>query len=49
MASGRLVPAGGERWRIAVELRLYRRREPLARTAEAFWRAVVEPQPKKAR
>lgn len=41
LASGRLVPAGGERWRIAVELRLYRRREPLARTAEAFWRAVA--------
>ncbi|MCD2344957.1 LysR substrate-binding domain-containing protein [Ideonella azotifigens] len=41
LADGRLVQAGGERWRIEVEIRLYRRAQPLPRAGEAFWRAVA--------
>jgi DNA-binding transcriptional LysR family regulator len=41
LAAGRLAQAGGERWRIEVEIRLYRRAQALPRAAEAFWRAVV--------
>jgi len=41
LAAGRLVEAGAEHWRIAVEVRLYRRAQPLPRAAEAFWRAGV--------
>lgn len=42
LAAGRLVAAGGAAWTIEVEIRLYRRAQPLPRAAEAFWRAVAE-------
>ena len=41
LADGRLVAAGDAHWPIAVEIRLYRRSQPLPRAAEAFWRAVL--------
>ncbi len=41
LAAGRLVEAGGARWVIEVQIRLYRRAQPMPRAAEAFWRAVA--------
>ena len=41
LATGRLVPAAPEDWNVALQIRLYREREPLGRTAEAFWRAAA--------
>ena len=41
LAAGRLVPAASEEWDVALEIRLYREREPLGRTAEAFWCAAA--------
>ncbi|HSI48768.1 MAG TPA: LysR family transcriptional regulator [Ideonella sp.] len=41
LAAGSLVQAGSARWRIEVEIRLYRRAQPLPRAGEAFWRAVA--------
>lgn len=41
LAAGRLVPAGAARWRIALSVRLYRRRAPLAEVAEQFWAAAA--------
>lgn len=41
LAAGRLVPAGAARWRIALSVRLYRRRAPLADVAEQFWGAAA--------
>ena len=40
LASGALVPAGGERWRVPVEIRLYRQNAEMASTAEELWRVV---------
>jgi DNA-binding transcriptional LysR family regulator len=37
LAAGRLVPAGGDDWVFAVEIRLYRPRAALAPAAEEFW------------
>jgi DNA-binding transcriptional LysR family regulator len=36
----RLVEAGPRAWHIEIEIRLFRRREVDAPTAEAFWRAA---------
>jgi DNA-binding transcriptional LysR family regulator len=36
----RLLAAGGRDWQIPVEIRLFRRREPEAAPAEAFWEIV---------
>lgn len=41
IALGRLVPAAAEDWRVPLEIRLYRDREALGKTAEAFWRAAA--------
>ena len=41
LAAGRLVPAASVDWDVPLEIRLYREREPLGRTAEAFWRAAA--------
>ena len=43
LASGALVPAGGERWRVPVEIRLYRQNAEMASTAEELWRVVGGP------
>ena len=40
LASGRLVPAAPEEWRIDLEIRLYRDRAGLGGAAEAFWHAA---------
>jgi LysR family transcriptional regulator, hypochlorite-specific transcription factor HypT len=40
LEAGRLVPAGGAGWEIALSLRLYRRRGGLSDRAEAFWAAA---------
>jgi LysR family transcriptional regulator, hypochlorite-specific transcription factor HypT len=37
---GRLVEAGARRWRIDIEIRLFRRRAADVPTAEAFWQAA---------
>ncbi|MBK0394945.1 LysR substrate-binding domain-containing protein [Ramlibacter algicola] len=39
-AAGRLVEAGGAKWRVPLEIRLYRERGSAARAAEAFWDAA---------
>jgi len=41
LAAGRLVPAGDERWTVAVEIRLYRPNDPLPPKAEEFWTMVA--------
>ncbi len=41
LASGTLVPAGDDSWRIAVEIRLYRPRDRATKIAEDFWAAAV--------
>jgi DNA-binding transcriptional LysR family regulator len=41
LASRALVPAGGDRWRVPVEIRLYRQNAQMAPTAEELWRVVV--------
>lgn len=41
LALGRLVPAAGDDWRVPLEIRLYREREPLGKVAEAFWRGAL--------
>ena len=43
LASGALVPAGDERWRVPVEIRLYRQNAEMASTAEELWRVVGGP------
>lgn len=43
LAAGRLVPAGGAAWEIALQLRLYRRTAPLSERAERFWAAAGNP------
>lgn len=40
LASGRLLVAAPERWRLPVEIRLYRDPQPMTAHAEAFWRAA---------
>jgi DNA-binding transcriptional LysR family regulator len=40
LASGALVQAGGDRWRVPVEIRLYRQNAEMAPTAEELWRVV---------
>ncbi len=37
LSSGRLVPAGDERWHIPMEIRLYRPRARQSPAAESFW------------
>jgi DNA-binding transcriptional LysR family regulator len=41
LRAGRLVPAGDERWRIALDIRLYRSASAQGRAAEDFWRAAA--------
>lgn len=41
IASGRLVAAADPNWFVDLEIRLYRQRDGLARTAEAFWKAAA--------
>ena len=40
IAQGALVPAGDERWRVPVDIRLYRQNAEMAPTAEELWRLV---------
>lgn len=40
LAAGKLVEAGGEHWRAALEIRLWRGAAALPPAAEAFWRAA---------
>jgi len=35
-----LVPAGGDAWRVPVEVRLYRQNAQMTPTAEALWQVV---------
>lgn len=39
---GRLVPAGDERWNIAIEIRLFRPRARQSERAENFWAALTQ-------
>jgi DNA-binding transcriptional LysR family regulator len=41
IAAGRLVVAAPEEWRIALEIRLYRRRGQAGKAAEAFWMSAA--------
>lgn len=41
LAAGRLVAAADAAWTIDLEIRLYRQRETVGRTAQAFWEAAV--------
>jgi len=43
LVSGRLVLAGNTHWRIALSIRLFRRRTALAPVAEQFWAAASSP------
>lgn len=43
LAAGRLVEAGADADHIAMEIRLYRDREPIAAASETFWAAVTAP------
>jgi len=40
LADGRLLVAGGERWQVPVEVRLYRQPAQMAPVAEALWRVA---------
>jgi LysR family transcriptional regulator, hypochlorite-specific transcription factor HypT len=40
LEQGALVAAGDERWRVPVEIRLYRQKAGMAPTAEELWRVV---------
>ncbi len=40
LASGQLVDAGSDEWRVALEVRLYRQVAQMAPTAEALWRVI---------
>lgn len=42
LAIGKLVPAGTDAWRVAVEVRLYRQNAEMVHTAETLWRVVTE-------
>ncbi len=42
--SGRLMPVGPQSWRIPLQVRLYRDRSKIGRTAEMFWQAVSSPE-----
>jgi DNA-binding transcriptional LysR family regulator len=42
LAAGRLVPAGGARWTIALSVRLHRPRAALSAVAEKFWAAASQ-------
>lgn len=42
IASGQLLPAGDDPWRIPIDVRLYRQNADMAPTAEALWRVVSE-------
>lgn len=42
IASGQLLFAGGDAWRIPMDVRLYRQNADMAPTAEALWRVVSE-------
>lgn len=44
LREGRLVEAGTPDWRVAVDIRLFRRNTAEAPMAEAFWHSVVEAQ-----
>jgi hypothetical protein len=39
---GRLVPAGDERWNVAIEIRLFRPRARQNERAENFWAALTQ-------
>lgn len=41
LAQGTLVPAADASWSVPVEIRLYRERDLMGRTAQAFWAAAV--------
>lgn len=45
LAAGRLVPAGDDSWRVELEVRLYRQRDPAGRAAQAFWQAASKASP----
>ncbi|MEQ5802142.1 LysR family transcriptional regulator [Halomonas sp. H10-9-1] len=45
LASGELVPAGGERWQVPVEIRLFRRADNQQPAVTALWDALVTPSP----
>ena len=41
LQAGTLVLAADPRWSVDLEIRLYRRRDPITRAAEAFWQAAL--------
>ncbi|TFH86127.1 LysR family transcriptional regulator [Billgrantia azerbaijanica] len=41
LAAGTLVPAGGERWQVPLEIRLYRRAETGHSAVTAFWESLA--------
>lgn len=43
LASGGLVPAGGTRWQVSLEIRLFRHRDNPHPAVEALWQRLVEP------
>jgi LysR family transcriptional regulator, hypochlorite-specific transcription factor HypT len=45
LAAGRLVDAGGGRFSIGVEIRLFRPLRRQSNTAEAFWKAMASQSP----
>lgn len=40
LKSGRLQVAGGPRWQLPLDIRLFRRRAPQTEAAEAFWKTI---------
>jgi DNA-binding transcriptional LysR family regulator len=44
LASGRLVEAGDDSWRIAVDIRVFRHQATGHPVAERFWRTIDAPQ-----
>lgn len=47
LSAGRLVPAAGEDWNIALGIRLYRDRSSAGKAAEAFWRSAAGEAPRR--
>jgi len=45
LADGRLLPAAGSGWEVALEIRLFRATEPLAPAAEAVWARAAQAVP----
>ncbi|WP_163557129.1 LysR family transcriptional regulator [Halomonas sp. NO4] len=45
LTAGTLVPAGGERWQVPLEIRLYRRADDTHSALDAFWESLLPTTP----